>query len=408
MKESNFPISTGEAEVERQGELSGVCGASMPKLEMTILPPYCMSTKGYVGSKMALVGAVLLILAVAVVMGGCGSGSGSTPLDGTYIYASPQGDLVLSLNLVQRGSRLSGEAEELAPVTSEEANGLSSTEGVIFDAHGHSVPLGAHNITTNLATESTDNGACGGTPLCFYLKSASVDGRIGNENRVSLHFSWSDASGFPAGQEAWVGAHPGSTLDLYDHGTKLSFRPSDRHKVEAAEREAPGKLRVVGIPLYGLYQVSQELQKNGLDKSISGDVTGMQQSLKEAQQQHRHSLEINFTCFFPEIFKGELADLQKDVQAEEKEISKARTEIDSLPRTAARFSSEPVATLEKTISEKESVINTKLKVAKTTTREAQKELENDESIWHKLGCGVGLSREFIQHLLLELPNAVRG
>lgn len=347
------------------------------------------------------------MIVVAVVIGGCGSNShdASAPVEGTYLYTSPQGDAVLSLNLVQHGSRLSGEAEELAPESSEEANGLTDVEGTIFDAHGHSVPAGTHNKTTDLVTESTDNAACGGTPLCFSLQSASVDGWLGNENRVSLHFSWRVAGGFSAGQETWVGTHPGSALDLIDKGTRLSFRPSDRHKVETAEREAPAKLRAIAIPLYALHQENQYLLKNARDpitgkETLFSDVNALQQSFDESDLK-RVSLFEPADCPFPGVFEVEIAAVRDDVDEETEEIKKARRAIASLPSAARRFSGETVRALEKTISARESVIRTELAIAEGTIAEAQKTIRKDSSFLNQFGCGVHFAADFAFHKVLE-------
>ncbi len=341
--------------------------------------------------------AVLAVTAAAAGGGGCGlagGGGGSRPIGGEYLYVSPDGATVESLDLVRNGSQLSGSAEILEAVTSDEAEYDSG----VLDATGQPVPGTPVNAPvidpkTNEETAPSNNAACGGTPMCFEEHAGTIDGRLGANDRISLSVVWTDI----------VPSNPGTSVGkLEGDGFVVDgaeFMPSDNKDIATARSKAPAFLRTVTMPAYAVHQEISALQKPiaytltdaSWDGVLSQDVSALK---SDADIDPMNQL----GCDYSVIVTNDIQRMQDDVTAENAEITKAQNLLNSLTPAVKRQAGGDVATVRREIKARQEDIDQEVKQANAAISKANAEAPKIETFLQGVECG---AIHIAAHALLE-------
>lgn len=355
---------------------------------------YVETVQGYhTAAKKAL--AMLAITATAAGGAGCGlaGGGGSRPIGGEYLYTSPDGATVESLNLVRDGSHLTGNVETLFPVTSGRAQSVFD----ILDAYGRPVPgtpvnAPVYDPKTGEETAATDNAACGGTPICFQDVTGTVDGRLGANNKISLSIVSADLSPTPSTS---VGELQGDGFVL--DGAK--FMPSDSKDIAAARSRAPKFLRTVTMPAYEVHQEISALEKPTIYLFTDTPWDGLLAQDVSTLQSDANINPVNqLGCSYSEIISRDIRSMQDDVTAEGAEITKTEKLLDSLTPAARRQAGGDIATVQGEIKARKNDLLQEVKQANTVIAQASAEAPKVETPLQRTECG---AIDLAGHVILE-------
>jgi hypothetical protein len=343
----------------------------------------------------------LALVAITATAGGgvgCGlaggGGGGSRPIGGEYLYVSPDGATVESLDLVRNGSQLSGSAEILEAVTSDQAEYDSG----VLDATGQPVPGTPVNAPvidpkTDEYTAPSNNAACGGTPMCFEEHAGTINGRLGANDRISLSVVWTDI--VPSNPATSVGELQGDGFVVGG----AEFMPSDSKDIAAARSKAPALLRTVTMPAYAVHQEISALQKPvayaltdaSWDDVLSQDVSALQ---SDANIDPMNQL----GCDYSEIVTNDIQRMQDDVTAENAEITKAQNLLSSLTPAVKRQAGGDVATVRREITARSDDLGQEVKQADAAIGKANAEAPKIETFLQGVECG---AIHIAAHALLE-------
>lgn len=347
---------------------------------------------------------VAVLVGLVVVLGGCGGSSGGgassggehASIGGLYIATSPDGATVATLDLVRRGSQLTGRAEVLAAVSSDEAqfkpDVLNAQEQPV---QGNPTNSPVVDPNTGQETAPSDNAACGGTPMCFLDITGPVTGQLGADNRISITIGGTDLS-------------PNSnttTGNVNSSGFVLEgqqYKPTDAAHIVTARETAVSRLHFVAIPAYEVHQEINALQNTTLrvqneswDQALADDVSSLQAQVDEAK-------DINsLHCDYAELVQNAINGLQSDINDLAKEVKKAQKLVDSLSPAAARAAGGDVATVRSEIAADTSLLDQTAKQAQSLVDRANGYAPHVQDILAQTECGL---MHIAFHLVLELGD----
>lgn len=357
------------------------------------LRPYQTATKAVAG------------IAVAAAAGGCAvagatsarAGAGKS-IGGAYLYTSADGATVMSLNIVRHGSYLTGNAEALAAVTSEQAQYAAG----VLDAHSRPVPgtptnSPVYDSQTGQETAPTDNAACGGTPMCFQDTTGSVDGQLGANSRISIRIVWNE-EGLATPPVTGVGELRGRGFVV----DGAQFRRSDGQGIAAARSKAPTFLRKVTMPAYAIHQEVSGLQTpptaaDSLEPNTPWDAV-LAQDLSTLQSDSHVDLKTQLGCGYSDVVTRDIEAMQSDVTAEGAEITKAEKLLNSMTPAVARQAGGDVAAVRAEIAARKADLLRNVRQANTTVGQANAEAPKVENLLQQLDCGV---LDIAFHAILE-------
>jgi hypothetical protein len=341
----------------------------------------------------------LVALLTTIIVAGCGSSTPTgdgRPIGGAYLSTTQDGATVETLNLVRHGSRLTGNAEALAAVTSEQA----SCGADVLDAYGRPVSGCPDNHAvvdpqTDEETAPTDNAACGGTPLCFEDLIGSVDGQLGDNGRISIRVVWNDGTGVATPAITSVGTLRGDGFVL----DGLAFIPSDSEAIATARSKAPAFLRTVAIPAYAIHLEIAALQKPTIgqtdtpwDELLAQDVSTLRSDVDEANDPNQ------LGCGYSDVVTSDIASMQSDVTALATEITKAHKLVSSVTPAVARDAGDDIATVQGEITARRADLRHKQKQANAIIGQATADRPKVESALQQIECG---AIHLAFHVILE-------
>jgi hypothetical protein len=344
-------------------------------------------------------------VAAAIALAACGSSS--PRLAPSYLYTDGYHTTMYALHVVEHDGRITGTAQALQSVTSEQA-GEDSCCMRILDRYGHAVSWLAGN-SKDLSTGRSDHGACGGTSACVEQLDSAITGQVGDDGRVSIHFSDAIEGGRVFGSSTTlIGERSGDTLVFDIDGTATRFRPADERSLRRARSAFYTALRTIVIPSTDLSDEAEALSGD----TIQQDADALKSIVDDTIQfWGGNATQLNpYVCDFQQRFTEQRAILQDHIDFEAKEIQAARAELEPFmqpnsPRGAYGQHSGDVSGLQAAIRDDVSRIDEAVRTANTAVDEANKHKGDIINLGNGAGCGFQHWLENMSHFTPNLLAA---